>query len=51
MKIYTSDDVIDEMIDFDNDKATKIYRKDINEQRKRTKIVKSNRAELQKYML
>ena len=28
----TSDDDTDEMIDFDNDKARKIYRKDNNEQ-------------------
>ena len=40
----TSDDDIDEMIDFHKDKARKIYRKDINEQRKRTKIVKSKKG-------
>ena len=40
----TSDDDIDEMIDFNKDKARKIYRKDINEQRKRTKIVKSKKG-------
>ena len=36
----TSDDDTDEMIDFNKDKARKIYRKDTNEQRKRAKIVK-----------
>ena len=40
----TSDDDIDEMINFNKDKARKIYRKDINEQRKRAKIVKSKKA-------
>ena len=32
------------MIDFDNDKVKKIYRKDTNEQRKRAKIVKSKKG-------
>ena len=32
------------MIDFDKDKARKIYRKHINEQRKRAKIVKSKKG-------
>ena len=32
------------MIDFNKDKARKIYRKDINEQRKRAKIVKSKKG-------
>ena len=40
----TSDNDIDEMIKFNTDKARKIYRKDINEQRKRIKIVKSNKG-------
>ena len=40
----TSDDDIDEMTDFDNDKAKKIYRKDTNEPRKRAKIVKSKKG-------
>ena len=40
----TSDDDTDEMIDFDNDKARKIYRKDTNERRKRAKIVKSKKS-------
>ena len=40
----TSDDDIDEMIELNKDKARKIYRKDTNEQRKRTKIVKSNKG-------
>ena len=40
----TSDNDIDEMIQFNTDKARKIYRKDINEQRKRIKIVKSNKG-------
>ena len=47
----TSDDDIDEMIKFNKDKARTIYRKDINEQRKRAKIVNPKRTELQKYML
>ena len=47
----TSDDDIDEMIEFNKDKARTIYRKDTNDQRKRAKITKSKRAELQKYML
>ena len=40
----TSDYDTDEMIDFNKDKARKIYRKDTNEQRKRTKIVKSKKG-------
>ena len=40
----TSDYDIDEMIDFNKDKARKIYRKDINEQRTRAKIVKSKKG-------
>ena len=40
----TSDDDIDEMIKFNKDKASTIYRKDTNEQRKRTKIVKSKKG-------
>ena len=40
----TTDDDTDEMIDFDNDKVRKIYRKDTNEQRKRAKIVKSKKG-------
>ena len=32
------------MIDFNKDKARKIYRKDTNEQRKRAKIVKSKKG-------
>ena len=40
----TSDDDTDEMIDFDKDRARKIYRKDINEWRKRAKIVKSKKG-------
>ena len=32
------------MIDFNKDKARKIYRKDMNEQRKRAKIVKSKKG-------
>ena len=40
----TSDDDIDEMIEFNKDIARKIYRKDMNEQRKRAKIVKSNKV-------
>ena len=32
------------MIDFDKDKARKIYRKDTNEQRKRAKIMKSKKG-------
>ena len=39
----TSDD-IDEMIEFNKDKARAIYRKDINNQRKRAKIVKSKKG-------
>ena len=39
-----SDEDTDEMIDFDNDKTRKIYRKDTNEQRKRAKIVKSKKG-------
>ena len=44
MKEETSDDDIDEMIDFNKDKVRMIYRKDINEQRKRAKIVKSKKG-------
>ena len=40
----TSADDIDKMIKFTKDKARKIYRKDTNEQRKRAKIVKSNKG-------
>ena len=40
----TSDDDTNEMIDFNKDKARKIYRKDTNEQRKRAKIVKSKKG-------
>ena len=40
----TSYNDIDEMIEFNKDKARKIYRKDTNEQRKRVKIVKSNKG-------
>ena len=40
----TSDDDIDEMIEFNKDKARTIYRKDTNEQRKRAKIVKFNKG-------
>ena len=36
----TIDDDIDEMIEFNKDKVRTIYRKDINDQRKRVKIVK-----------
>ena len=36
------------MIDFNKDKARKIYRKDINEQRKRAKIVKSKKGRTMK---
>ena len=36
------------MIDFHEDKARKIYRKDINEQRKRAKIVKSKKGRTSK---
>ena len=43
----TSDD-IEEMIDFNKDKARKIYRKDINEQRKWAKIVKSKKGRTMK---
>ena len=39
----TSDDDADEMIKFNKDKASTIYRKDTNEQRKRAKIVKSKK--------
>ena len=35
---------MDEMIEFNTDKARKIYGKDTNEQRKRIKIVKSNKG-------
>ena len=44
----TSDDDIDEMIEFNKDKARKIYRKDTIEQRKRVKIVKSNKGKTTK---
>ena len=40
----TSDDDIDEMIKFNKDKASTIFRKDTNEQRKRAKIVKSKKG-------
>ena len=40
----TSDDDIDEKIEFNKDKARTIYKKDTNEQRKRAKIVKSNKG-------
>ena len=40
----TSDEDIDEMINFNKDKAGTIYRKDTNEQRKRAKIVKSKKG-------
>ena len=40
----TSDDDIDEMIEFNKDKARTIYRKDTNEQRKRAKIGKSKKG-------
>ena len=40
----TSDDDTDEMIDFNKDKARKIYRKDIKEKRQRAKIVKSKKS-------
>ena len=40
----TTDDDIDEMIEFNKDKARTIYRKDTNEQRKRAKIVKSKKG-------
>ena len=40
----TSDADTDEMIDFNKDKARKIYRKDTNEQRKRPKIIKSKKG-------
>ena len=40
----TSDYDTDEMIDYNKDKARKIYRKDTNEQRKRAKIVKSKKG-------
>ena len=40
----TSDDGTDEMIDFDNDKVKKTYKKDTNECRKGAKIVKSKKS-------
>ena len=40
----TSDDDIDEMIEFNKDKARTIYRKDTNDQRKKAKIVKSRKG-------
>ena len=43
-----SDDDTDEMIDFNKDKARKIYQKDINEQRKRAKIIKSKKGRTSK---
>ena len=41
----------DEMIDFDNDKVKKTYRKDTNKCRKRAKIVKTKKCRTTKYML
>ena len=43
-----SDDDTDEMIDFNKDKARKIYRKDNNEQRKWAKIIKSKKGKTMK---
>ena len=40
----TSDNDIDEMVEFNKDKARKIYGKDTNEQRNMVKIVKSNKG-------
>ena len=40
----TSDNDIDEMIEFSKDEATKIYGKDTNEQRNMIKIIKSNKG-------
>ena len=40
----TSDDDIDEMTEFNKDKARTIYRKDTNDQRKRAKIAKSKKG-------
>ena len=40
----TSDDDTDEMIDFDNYKVKKTYRKCTNEQRKRAKTVKTKKG-------
>ena len=40
----TSDHDTDEMIDFDNDKVKKTYRKDTNDHRKRAKIVKTKKG-------
>ena len=40
----TSDDDTDEMIDFDNDKVKKTYKKDTNECRKRAKMVKTKKG-------
>ena len=40
----TSDNDLDEMINFNTDKARKIYGKDTNEQRKRIKIIKSTKG-------
>ena len=40
----TSDDDIDNTIEFNKDKVRMIYRKDTNEQRKRAKIVKSKKG-------
>ena len=39
-----SDNDTDEMIEFNAEKTRKIYGKDTNEQRKRAKIVKSNKG-------
>ena len=44
----TSDDDTDEMIDFDNDKVKKTYKKDTNECRKRAKIVKTKKGRTMK---
>ena len=44
----TSDDDTDEMIDFDNNKVKKTYRKDTNEPRKGTKIVKTKKGRTKK---
>ena len=40
----SDDDDTDEMSDFDQDRATKIYRKDINRQRQRANIIKSKKG-------
>ena len=44
----TSDDDIDEMITFDDDKVKKTYRKDTNAQRKRAKTVKTKKGKTTK---